>query len=177
MVSSMPIGDKAWEEFIASSEGKRVFKRVLTHLDEKAPENITDDDFLFDPNLKFTNGHYEVIYRPFTKQIKHSAECPFLIRCDLFPGAKIRIANYEHLKKISKDCKEAAWLIKWCPLSRELFDLARTNFGVPITFTPDWLAYAKYIKEHNPGNKTQLMKREWKLAEEYRAQEVTRNDD
>ena len=173
----MPIGDKAWEEFIASSEGKRIFKRVMVHLDEKAPENIVDDDFLFDPNLKFTNGHYELIYRPFTKQSKYAGECPFIVRCDMLPALKVRVANYGHLKKIGEENPIIAWLIKWCPLSRELFDLARTNFGTPISFTVDWLAYARYIKENNPENKVQLCKEEWKVGEKYRAQEVTRDDD
>ena len=173
----MPIGDKAWEEFIASSEGKRVFKRMLVHLDEKAPENITDDDFLTDPNLKFTNGHYELIYRPFSRQKQHSAKHPYIVRCDMFPGFKVRVSSYEDLKKISKRDKSFAWLLKWSNLSSKMFGLAKMNFGVPISFTANWLEYAEYIKENNPGNKVQLCKEEWKVGEKYRTQEVTRNDD
>ena len=168
----MPIGDKAWEEFIACSETKQLFRRVLLHMQEKAPENISDFDFGVDKDLKLSNGHYEVIYRPYAKQAKHASACPYIIRCDLFPGAKLRVSGYAHLKEIAKTNQAVAWMLKWTTISDKLFRIARVNFSMPITFTIKWIEYVENMKANNPDNKHQFIKEEWIVAEKYRAREA-----
>lgn len=168
----MPIGDKAWEEFIVSSEAKQIFRRAMVHFDEKSPRFITEEDLLTNPDVKLTNGTYELIYRPIAKQKENSREYPFIVRSDLLKGCKIRVRDYNMLECLAKERKEIAFLLKWTTLTRELFGVAKQNFNTPFCFTMKWKEYSETIKAKDPEAPMAYKKEEWVVGEKYRAMRV-----
>lgn len=168
----MPIGDKAWEEFIVSSEAKQIFRRALLSFDEKSPRFITEEDLLTNPNVKLTNGTYELIYRPIAKQKENSKEYPYIVRSDLLKGCKVRVKDYQMLKRLGKERKDVAFLLKWTTLTLDLFKIAKQNFNTPLCFTMKWVEYAETIMKKDPESSMSYKKEEWVVSEKYRAMRV-----
>lgn len=168
----MPIGDRAKEEIIVSSETKQIFRRVAIKTNGKSLEGVTFDNCLFDKDLHFTNGTYEVIYRPASKQIEHAKNNPFIIRCDMYPGAKKRIASWEAFQRLAKSDPVTAWLIKWTTIDKELFKCAKTHYMLPLTFTIKYTEYWRYLEKLEPDARMHLSREEWMIGEKYRAERL-----
>lgn len=166
----MPIGDRAREENIVSSETKQIFRRVTVNIHGKSLEGVTFDNCLGNPDLRFTNGTYELIYRPISKQREHAKEKPFVIRCDMLQGAKIRVRSYEALKEIAKDNPVVAWILKWTTLNKDLFNVAKQHFMLPITFTIKYVEYRNHLQKLEPYANMHLSREEWMIGDKYRAE-------
>lgn len=168
----MPIGDRAREEIIVSSETKQIFRRACVNISGNSLKGITFDNCLGNPNIRFTNGHYELIYRPISKQRDHARINPFIVRCDMLPGSKIRVKNWEDLKKLSKDNLVLQWLINWTTIDKTLFNMAKMNYFVPIIFTIKYTDYINHLQKLEPEARMQLTREEWMIGEKYRAERL-----
>lgn len=168
----MPIGDRAREEIIVSSETKQIFRRVAVKIDGSSLEGVTFDNCLFDKNLKFTNATYELIYRPISKQLAHAKEHPFIVRCDMLPGSKIRVKDWQMLYRLSKENPVISWLIKWTTISKELFDIAKQHYMLPITFTIKYIEYRDHLRKLEPEAKMLMSREEWMIGDKYRAERL-----
>lgn len=168
----MPIGDRAREEIIVSSETKQIFRRACVNIYGKPLKDVTFDNCLKNSELRFTNGIFQLIYKPVSKQREHAREKPFVLRCDMLPGAKLRIASYEGLKKISEENPVIAWLLKWSTLTKELFNVAKMHYFIPITFTIKYIEYRNHLQKLDPYENMHLTKEEWMIGEKYRAERL-----
>lgn len=166
----MPIGDKAREEIIVSSETKQIFRRVTVNIQGNSLKGVTFDNCLCNPDLRFTNGTYELIYRPISKQKEHSKEKPFVVRCDMLPGCKIRVKDYNSLKGLAKSSPVIDWILKWTTLDQKLFNVAKMHCMLPITFTIKYTDYVDYLQKLEPEARMYLTKEEWMIGEKYRAE-------
>lgn len=167
----MPIGDRAREEVILSSSEKQLFRRILIDITEKPISDVTFDTFMYNENLRFTNGTYELIFRPITKQKVNSWNKPFLIRSDIFKNtSKIRVPSYKALLNIAEVNPEVAWLVKWTTISEEMFECAKIHRMMPLAFTMKYTDYCKFLKKQDKKAPMQLTKEEWVLGEEFRAE-------
>lgn len=168
----MPIGDKAREEIIVSSETKQIFRRVLIEINGNSLEGVTFDNCLGNPDLRFTNGTYELIYRPISKQHEHAKENPFIVRSDLLPGSKLRVKNWNAFKGLAKRDPAIAWILKWTTIDEELFKLAREHYMLPITFTIKYVEYRNHLKKLEPNANMLLTREEWMIGDKYRAERL-----
>ena len=166
----MPIGDRAREENIVSSETKQIFRRVLIDINGNSLEGVTFDNCLGNPNLKFTNATYELIYRPISKQHEHAKENPFIVRCDMLPGAKLRTKDWKTFKGLAKRDPVIAWIIKWTTINEELFKVAKQHYFLPITFTIKYVEYKNHLEKLEPEARMLLSREEWMIGEKYRAE-------
>ena len=168
----MPIGDKAREYVIVSSEIKQIFRRACINIYGNSLEGITFDNCLTNPDLKFTNGYYELIYRPVSKQTTHARINPFILRCDMLKGSKIRIKNWEDLKKLSESNPVLKWLLRWTTISKELFNVAKMNYFVPVTFSIKYVEYRNHLQKLEPYANMHLTREEWMIGDKYRAERL-----
>ena len=166
----MPIGDRAREEIIVSSETKQIFRRVTINIHGKSLKGVTFDNCLGNPDLRFTNGTYELIYRPISKQREHAKEKPFVLRCDMLQGSKIRVKDYNALKGLAKSSPVIDWILKWTTLDQKLFNAAKMHYMLPITFTIKYTDYIDHLQKLEPEARMHLSREEWMMGEEYRAE-------
>jgi hypothetical protein len=131
---------------------------------------VTFDNCLGNPDLRFTNGTYELIYRPISKQYTNSKEKPFVVRCDMLKGSKLRVKNYEGLKEIAKKDPVVAWILKWTTLNKDLFNVAKQHYFLPITFTIKYVEYRNHLQKLEPEARMLMSREEWMMGEEYRAE-------
>lgn len=168
----MPIGDRAREENIVSSETKQIFRRVAVKIDGSTLQDVTFDNCLLNKNLKFTNGTYELIYRPISKQREHAKEHPFIVRCDMLPGSKIRVKDWPMLYRLSKQDPVIAWIVKWTTVNKELFDVAKAHYMLPVSFTIKYIDYCNHLRKLEPDVRMHLTKEEWMIGDKYRAERL-----
>lgn len=127
------IGDNARRCIIESSIPKGLFVRARFSFEiEPLKEGETPIE---NPNLCQTNGLYYIKYLP----IKLYKWGPFLLRCDLFDGEKIRVADYKSVLGQANGNGEKAkffkFLIEWTNISPKLFEIAKEHYGMPIPFS------------------------------------------
>lgn len=168
----MPIGDKAREEIIVSTAQKQIFRRTLVNIKGISLKGVTFNNCLGNPDLKFTNGFYEVIYRPHSKQQGHALENPFIVRCDMYPGSKIRVKSWRAFQELAKVNEVAAWLLKWSTISKEIFNCAKKHYMLPISFTIKYVEYWEYLQKLEPEAEMHLTREEWMIGEKYRAERL-----
>ena len=168
----MPIGDRAREENIVSSETKQIFRRVCLRISENPLNDIDFDNCLLNKDVCFSNGVYEIIYRPISKQVAHAREYPYVIRCDLLKQNKIRVKDWNMLYGLSKKDPVVAWILKWTTISKEMFDCAKVHFMLPLTFTIKYIDYWNFLSKKNPDCSMQLSKLEWMSGDKYRAERL-----
>ena len=168
----MPIGDRAREENIVSSETKQIFRRVAVKIDGSSLKDITFDNCLLNKDLKFTNGIYELIYRPAAKQREHARAHPFIVRCDMLPGSKIRVKDWQMLYRLAKENPVIAWLIKWTTINKELFDIAKMHYMLPMSFSIKYIEYCKHLSKLDPEARMLMSREEWMIGDKYRAERL-----
>lgn len=139
-------------------------------IDGSSLEGVTFDNCLFDKNLKFTNGTYELIYRPISKQHAHAKENPFIVRCDMLPGAKIRVKDWQMLYRLSKQDPVIAWILKWTTIDKELFDIAKMHYMLPMSFTIKYIDYCNHLRKLEPEARMLMTREEWMIGDKYRAE-------
>jgi hypothetical protein len=168
----MPIGDRAREENIVCSETKQIFRRICVKLDGSSLEGVDFSNCLYDENLKFTNGVYEIAYKPVTKQREFARRNPFLIRSDLLPGCKMRFKDWKDFCKLAESNKALKWLKEWTTISAEMFNCAKTHYMLPLVFTVKYCEYWKRLKKLEPEARMHLSREEWMIGDKYRAERL-----
>lgn len=90
----------------------------------------------------------------------------------MLPGSKIRVKNWEDLKKLSENNPVLQWLIRWTNINKDLFNVAKMNYFVPITFTIKYVEYRNHLQKLEPYANMHLTREEWMIGDKYRAERL-----
>lgn len=139
------IGDNAKRSIIDNSREKKWQKRACVRFDGKALEK--GDNPGENPNCCYTSGQYTVKYKP-VPDSDYFADKPYVIKCDLFSGNKVRFTNYRHLQFQGKTNPKIQWLLDNTTLTPHLIGIAKRHPAMPIPFCFDVLKYCDRLGEN-----------------------------
>ena len=144
------LGDRArqinTDVTILNSINKSLQARSLINLNS-IPLRETDLTPASDPDLRFTDFFYSLKYKPSYKNSRQDQ--PFLIYSDLIVERKkyVRFGTIKELEERAKTDKEIAFILKWCDLTEERLEQARSCIQLDLPLPFDILVYEKYLKD------------------------------
>lgn len=136
------IGDNAKRSIIDNSRGKKWQKRACVRFDSKPLEK--GDNPATNPDCCYTSGQYTIKYKPIPDSDQF-ADKPYVIKCDLFSGNKVRFSNYRNLQFKSQTDPKVKWIIENTTLTPDLLGIAKRHPAMPIPFCLDTVRYCERL--------------------------------
>lgn len=143
------IGDNAKRSIIDNSREKKWQKRALTRMDSK-PLGLGDNPAT-NPDCCMTSGAYTVKYKPIPDNDQF-ADRPYVIKCDLFAGNRIRFKNLGDLNKMAYSISKVKWLLENTTFDQRMLAIAKLHPDTPIPFVLDVVKYEKRLKAQGDTN-------------------------
>lgn len=143
------IGDNAKRSIIENSREKKWQKRAMTRMDSK-PLGLGDNPTT-NPDCCLTSGVYTIKYKPIPDNDQF-ADRPYVIKCDLFAGNRIRFKDFGDLNKISRSIPKVKWLLENTTFSQRMLAIAKLHPDTPIPFVLDVVQYEKRLKAQGDTN-------------------------
>lgn len=146
------IGDKARKEVISKTAKKPlqtcayISLRDVKHKKGELPNT--------DPDFRFTNFTYYVKYKKSAnKSFKYK---PYMVVADIFKktNGSFRVGSYNEFLERAEENPEISWLVRNTIHSKELFDMAKHNYHIPIMLMFDPVKYMHKVLE-NEGEKVE----------------------
>lgn len=140
------IGDNAKRSIIDNSRDKKWQKRACININSEplefghSPSN--DSDYCM------TSGAYTLKYKPIPDSDQF-ADKPYVIKCDLFAGNKIRFSSYRHLEYKAQTDKKIKWIVENTTLTPKLLGIAKRHPAMPVPFCLDLEAYCERLGRSN----------------------------
>ena len=143
------IGDNAKRSIIDNSREKKWQKRALTRMDSK-PLGLGDNPTT-NPDCCLTSCVYTLKYKPIPDSDQY-ADRPYVIKCDLFSGNRIRFKDFGELNKLSRSIPKVKWLLDNTTFSQRMLAIAKLHPDMPIPFCLDTVLYEKKLKDQGNEN-------------------------
>lgn len=143
------IGDNAKRSIIDNSREKKWQKRAIANVNGlplKPGDNPTTN-----PDCLFTSGAYTLKYKPIPDNDQF-ADRPYVIKCDLFAGNRIRFKNYGDLQKIAASINKVRWLLDNTTFKQRMLATAKRHPDMPIPFSLDVVEYEKKLVAQGDTN-------------------------
>ena len=140
------IGDNAKRSIIDNSREKKWQKRASVRIDSKPLEK--GDCPATNLNCCYTTGSYTVKYKPIPDSDQF-ADKPYVIKCDLFSGNKVRFSNYRNLQFKGQTDAKVKWIVENTTLTPELLGMAKRHPTMPIPFCLDVVKYSERLGRRN----------------------------
>lgn len=143
------IGDNAKRSIIDNSREKKWQKRALANVNGlplKAGDNPATN-----PDCCFTSGAYTLKYKPIPDSDQF-ADRPYVIKCDLFSGNRIRFKNYKDLQSLAASINKVRWLLDYTNFSQRMLAIAKMHPDTPIPFSLDTVLYEKKLRAKGDEN-------------------------
>lgn len=143
------IGDKS-REVAAVSDKKSL--QVRAYISLVAKRHQPGEMPCNNPDFRLTDFDYYIKYK--TSANKSRKFKPFIVYADIFTYegfTSCRVKGYEDFLEKAKTSPEFAFLAKYTLHSKELFDLAETNYHLPIRLSFDAIKYAKDVIKNDPN--------------------------
>ena len=140
------VGDRGRKEVIAKTAKKSlqtcayISLRDVKHKKGELPNT--------DPNFRFTNFTYYVKYKKSAnKGFKYK---PYMIVADIITktNGSVRVGSYSEFLKKAEESPEIAWLVRNTAHSKELFDIAKHNYHIPVMLMFDPVKYMHKVLEN-----------------------------
>lgn len=135
------IGDNAKRSIIDNSREKKWQKRPLVCVRSEplqpGQNPMTDEDCLF------TTGAYTIKYKPLPDS--QYAYRPYVIKCDLFAGNRVRFANMKDLRMMAEHSHKVKWIIENTTLTSDMLGIAKRHPDMPIPFCLDIVKYCERL--------------------------------
>lgn len=136
------IGDNAKRSIIDNSREKKWQKRAMTRMDGK-PLRFGDNPST-NSDCCFTSCVYTLKYKPIPDSDQF-ADKPYVIKCDLFAGNRIRFRDYGDLQKMSASINKVRWLLDNTTFKQRMLATAKRHPDMPIPFVLDVIEYEKKL--------------------------------
>ena len=152
------IGDNAKRSIIDNSREKKWQKRALANVNGlplKAGDNPATN-----PDCCLTSCVYTLKYKPVPDSDQY-ADRPYVIKCDLFSGNRIRFKNFKDLQSIAGSVNKVRWLLDYTTLNSKMLGYAKIHPDMPVPFVLDFEKYEKRLKNQGNMNKNFL----WEVEE------------
>lgn len=147
------IGDNAKRSIIDNSREKKWQKRALANVNG-IPLTIGDNPNT-NPDCCFTSCVYTVKYKPIPDSDQY-ADKPYVIKCDLFAGNRIRFRDYKDLVVMAESINKLKWLLNYTTFKQRLLGYAKLHPDMPVPFVLDLEKYEKRMKQTGNTNKNFL---------------------
>jgi hypothetical protein len=97
-----------------------------------------------DPDCCFTSGAYTLKYKPIPDSDQYAFR-PYVIKCDLFSGNRIRFANMKDLRNLPEKNAKVKWIIENTNLTSDMLGIAKRHPDMPIPFNLDTVRYCERL--------------------------------
>ena len=143
------IGDNAKRSIIDNSREKKWQKRALCDVNGKPLK--PGQNPATNPDYCLTSGAYTLKYKPIPDNDQY-ADRPYVIKCDLFAGNRIRFKNYKDLVVMATNINKIQWLLDNTNFSQQMLAIAKLHPDTPIPFVLDVVQYEKRLKAQGDTN-------------------------
>lgn len=132
-------------ELALQMETKPFYARVVVRIDGGL---VSEADFNLHPEAYISRTESTLMYKPRTDRPKFMQQGPFIVKPqESRPGMRYRYNSWEEFCVESEKNPILKHIRDWSFISKEYFDLAKTNIGVPILIGYDWIRYNNHLRE------------------------------
>ena len=151
------IGDKAREAIIECTPRAVFAKRPYVKTSELP---IVKGEYCSPgTDMYITSGIYTLKFKSGVPGYENQ---PFVIKCDMFVGNRIRISGLKHLAAYGEEDERAKWLVRNTNIDQHLFEVAEQHPDMPIPFCIDFNKLETNLKAKGETRKNYL----WVVTED-----------
>lgn len=151
------IGDKAREAIIECTPKAVLAKRPYVKTSELPM--VKGEYCAPGTDMYITSGIYTLKFKP---GIPGYESQPFVIKCDMFVGNRVRTSGMRNLTVFGQQDERVKWLVRNTNISKQLFDVARNHPDMPIPFCIDFEKLEKHLTAKGETRKNYL----WVVTED-----------
>ena len=95
--------------------------------------------------IRCTSGDYFVKYDPVGSKF-HNPKYPYTIKTSDVLGFNLKVSGIDHLYRLSRVFPEVAWILRNSYYNDNLFNVAKSNPGMTVSFSLRFFDYQEMIK-------------------------------